>query len=50
MKIKKKLFWLRIFMSDTEKWDYFVIHINFEKQNKTNSEKSKEASERFGFI
>ena len=37
-------------MSDTEKWDYFVVHINFEGQNKTNSEKSQQSRERFGFI
>tara|TARA_B100001989_G_C24412401_1_gene399723 strand:- start:81 stop:377 length:297 start_codon:yes stop_codon:yes gene_type:complete len=35
-------------MSDIQKWDYFVIHINFEEQDKTNLEKSQEASDKLG--
>ena len=35
-------------MSDNQKWDYFVIHINFEENKNTNPEKSQEASNKFG--
>ena len=35
-------------MSDIQKWDYFVIHINFEEQKTPSQEKSKEASEKLG--
>ena len=35
-------------MSDIQKWDYFVVHINFEEQIKPSEGKSQEASERLG--
>ena len=35
-------------MSDIQKWNYFVIHINFEEQAKINLEKSQEASDKLG--
>ena len=31
-----------------QKWDYFVIHINFEEQKKSVQGKSQEASDRLG--
>ena len=35
-------------MSVIQKWDYFVIHINFEEQKKPVQETSQEASDRLG--
>ena len=35
-------------MTLNQKWDYFVIHINFEEQKKTVQGKSQEASDRLG--
>lgn len=35
-------------MSVIQKWDYFVIHINFEEQKKTVQGKSQKASDRLG--
>ena len=35
-------------MSDIQKWDYFVIHINFEEKANTNLKKSQEASDKLG--
>ena len=35
-------------MSVNQKWDYFVIHINFEEQKKKVEGKSQEASDRLG--
>ena len=35
-------------MSVIQKWDYFVIHINFEENKKPAQAKSQEASDRLG--
>ena len=35
-------------MNVMQKWDYFVIHINFEEQKKSVQGKSQEASDRLG--
>tara|TARA_B100001287_G_scaffold204892_1_gene174058 strand:+ start:524 stop:817 length:294 start_codon:yes stop_codon:yes gene_type:complete len=35
-------------MSDIQKWDYFVIHINFEEKKDQSQQKSQEASDRLG--
>ena len=35
-------------MSDLQKWDYFVIHINFEEKTQPVRENAQEASDKFG--
>ena len=35
-------------MSDVQKWDYFVIHINFEEKTQPFQGKSQEASDKLG--
>ena len=35
-------------MPDIEKWDYFVLHINFEENKKTDIQNSQKASEKLG--
>ena len=35
-------------MTDMKKWDYFVIHVNFEDNKNTEIQNSKKASEKLG--
>ena len=35
-------------MNDFQKWDYFVIHINFEENKNENRKSSQEASDKLG--
>ena len=35
-------------MTDLKKWDYFVLHINFEENKNTGMQNSQKASEKLG--